>query len=389
MRNAIEHAMFVSRVNNEREIVQLPTQAFNDLVDDVRKGESYAEKLTNASKSLFEIVDDLSADILPTTTRRLAVIGAYRAALATNPTDAPPRPESTGLKAQQQGSPSARGEMKEGPTPSASAQSTASTEIQPDGPCEICGEDTNVLAADPGLWPILHPRRDGTGICRHWHNRCVFDRVNAAAPEPPPKILHGWPEPPKVERHEFGEGTACMHCGATSESEPCVQSPSQDNAIAFPRADTDTHVYFYERDFYPLGNFSAFRIMFGGIYFATSEHAYHYQKFPDHIGLRDAILHAASAHEAFKIAEGAIQYRRADWSAVKADVMRNILRAKVEQHEYVRRKLLATGTRVIVEDSWRDPEWGCGPNGDGKNLLGKLWMEIRAEIQRSMEGESK
>src|SRR5690606_24814424 len=97
--------------------------------------------------------------------------------------------------------------------------------------------------------------------------------------------------------------------------------------------------------------------------------------------IRRAILDAPSAHEAFKIAERNRDKRRSDWDRVKVDIMRDILRAKAEQHEYVRRKLLATGDRELIEDSWRDDFWGWGPNRDGKNMLGRLWMEIRAELR--------
>ncbi len=65
--------------------------------------------------------------------------------------------------------------------------------------------------------------------------------------------------------------------------------------------------------------------------------------------------------------------------------MRDILRAKAEQHEYVRRKLLATGDRELVEDSWRDDFWGWGPDRNGQNMLGKLWMEVRAELTANVE----
>lgn len=51
-----------------------------------------------------------------------------------------------------------------------------------DGPCEVCGELTSSLAANPGMWPIMHPRSDGTGICRFWHNSCVFDIVHGRKP---------------------------------------------------------------------------------------------------------------------------------------------------------------------------------------------------------------
>jgi ribA/ribD-fused uncharacterized protein len=114
--------------------------------------------------------------------------------------------------------------------------------------------------------------------------------------------------------------------------------------------------------------------------FDTSEAAYHWEKFPANSGVRYDISTAPSAHEAFKVAERNKDFRRSDWEDVKVDIMRDILRAKVAQHEYVRRKLLGTGERELVENSWRDDFWGWGQNQGGKNMLGKLWMEIRSEL---------
>lgn len=148
--------------------------------------------------------------------------------------------------------------------------------------------------------------------------------------------------------------------------------------------DTDTRICFYEQDFYVLSNFSAFAIRWKNFRFDTSEAAYHWEKFPEDIIIRAAIQTAPSAHEAFKIAERNKLRRRGDWDLVKVDIMRDILRAKTNQHEYVKRKLLATGDRELVENSWRDDFWGWGPNKDGRNQLGKLWMEIRSEIKDAM-----
>lgn len=146
--------------------------------------------------------------------------------------------------------------------------------------------------------------------------------------------------------------------------------------------DTDSQVLFYEQDFYPLSNFSAFRVkMMGGIDFDTSEHAYHWFKFPSRPDIQTWILTARSAHEALKTAESFKEHRRADWDDLKVNIMRDILRAKVQQHEYVHRKLLQTGDRELVENSWRDSFWGWGPDKNGRNQLGKLWMEIRREIR--------
>ncbi len=144
--------------------------------------------------------------------------------------------------------------------------------------------------------------------------------------------------------------------------------------------DTPERVCFYEQDFYVLSNFSAFAIRWEDRQFPTSEHVYHWEKFK-HLPGAMAIMFATSAHDAFKMAEQMKSIRRPDWDDVKVGIMRDILRAKANQHEYVRRKLLATGDRELVENSWRDDFWGWGPNRDGQNMLGKLWMEVRAELR--------
>jgi ribA/ribD-fused uncharacterized protein len=151
------------------------------------------------------------------------------------------------------------------------------------------------------------------------------------------------------------------------------------------KLDTERQVFFYEQDFYVLSNFSAFRLHWRRIDFDTAEHAYHWEKFDSGhftgIEVQRRILLARSAHEAFKVAQEHKSCQRGGWDAAKLNVMSNILRAKVQQHEYVKRKLLATGDRELIEDSWRDDFWGWGPNRDGQNMLGKLWMEIRTELR--------
>ena len=164
------------------------------------------------------------------------------------------------------------------------------------------------------------------------------------------------------------------------------------------KLDTETQVFFYEQDFYVLSNFSAFRLSWRGRDFDTSEAAYHWERFATGqegnrspafgsmaSAVADDIRFAKSAHEAFKIAQEHKSMQRPDWDAVKVEVMRSILRAKAAQHEYVRRKLLETGDRELIEDSWRDSFWGWGPSRDGKNMLGKLWMEIRVELRAKQQ----
>lgn len=150
------------------------------------------------------------------------------------------------------------------------------------------------------------------------------------------------------------------------------------------KLDTETQVFFYEQEFYVLSNFSAFQLYWKGQTFMTSEHAYHCEKFPGRVShIRDAIRSAPSAHEALQVARRHEMSVRSDWSLIRVDIMKQILRAKADQHEYVKRKLLETGERELVEDSWRDNFWGWGKDRKGQNMLGKLWMEIRAELHHA------
>lgn len=157
-------------------------------------------------------------------------------------------------------------------------------------------------------------------------------------------------------------------------------------AIECHGLDTPERVCFYEQDFYVLSNFSSFQVRCGPYTFNTSEQLYHWRRFFlvggfDCDQLCDRIINAPSAHEAFRIAQENKVHQYPHWDDVKVGEMRQILRLKAEQHEYVHRKLLATGDRELVENSWRDDFWGWGPNRDGQNMLGKLWMELRSELR--------
>jgi ribA/ribD-fused uncharacterized protein len=148
--------------------------------------------------------------------------------------------------------------------------------------------------------------------------------------------------------------------------------------------DTDEAVFFYEQDFYPFSSFSAFNVEIWGELFETAEHAYHWKKF-DHDGpgaadMQHLIKYSNSAHHAFKLAQENKHLRRPDWDDVKPGYMLDIIRAKTSQHGYVLKKLRDTGDRQIIENSHRDPYWGWGPNRDGQNVLGRLWMQLRNEL---------
>jgi ribA/ribD-fused uncharacterized protein len=227
-----------------------------------------------------------------------------------------------------------------------------------------------------------------TAIGEHTSGNNPWDEAIGAAEE---FIANRPAQPPETDQCQRAVSAPELLRGTGGGASP-PSWPTQPPRVGPLKLDTDTQVFFYEQDHYYLSNFSAFRVKLlvddgqgGEIHctFDTSEAAYHWFKFPHLPELQAHIRAAQSAHAAFKLAEQYRERKRPDWDAIKADVMREVLRAKVRQHEYVRRKLLETGDRELIENSWRDDVWGWGPNRDGQNLLGKLWMEVRAELRAS------
>ena len=139
-------------------------------------------------------------------------------------------------------------------------------------------------------------------------------------------------------------------------------------------------ICFYEHEYYVFSNFSSFMIEWKGRLWMTSEHVYHSERFDDQT-MKEELLGMRSAHDAFTYAQVNKPRQRSDWKDVKIGIMKEILHAKVAQHAYVKKKLLESGDRELIEDSWRDDFWGWGPNKDGQNRLGKLWMEVRDEVR--------
>jgi ribA/ribD-fused uncharacterized protein len=144
-------------------------------------------------------------------------------------------------------------------------------------------------------------------------------------------------------------------------------------------------VGFYPREFFPCDNFSSFRVKYCGVVWPTNEHLYQASHFFDTDPyLVEEILHAPSAHDAYKIGKANAHRAPENWDDMKVDVMYELCKMKLEQHPYVQKKLLETGGLEIVEDSPKDTFWGWGPDHSGQNQLGKIWMRLRDELRSSL-----
>jgi ribA/ribD-fused uncharacterized protein len=131
----------------------------------------------------------------------------------------------------------------------------------------------------------------------------------------------------------------------------------------------------------PFTNWSAHQIVIWGKRFATVEHAYQYRKFIEtdpHWAL--VIKNAKSPWQARRLSRQHSIIAE-QWDTQRVAVMRELLTAKVFQHEDVREALRKTGNMAIIEKGREgDSFWGVGPDEDGQNTLGKIWIVLRQQI---------
>lgn len=145
-------------------------------------------------------------------------------------------------------------------------------------------------------------------------------------------------------------------------------------------------IRFYRANEKPYGVFSnLFRrqLVFEERTFPTAEHAYQYGK-PIKQSVKDWLMAAPSPSLLAMAAHGLYRWDiTPDWSEIKVVRMRQVLLAKFSQHDDLRSLLLGTRDARLVEvartDSAVNRFWG-EVDGKGQNMLGRLLMEVRAEL---------
>ncbi len=137
-------------------------------------------------------------------------------------------------------------------------------------------------------------------------------------------------------------------------------------------------IYFYaSRDNYSeLSNFSKHGFMLKDKFWPTVEHYFQAQKFSGK-PQEERIRVAATPKQAKMLGRTRTFSLRSDWEKVKDDIMREAVMAKFRTHHDLKQLLLDTGHEQLVENAAHDYYWGCGQDGSGKNMLGKILMETR------------
>ena len=129
-----------------------------------------------------------------------------------------------------------------------------------------------------------------------------------------------------------------------------------------------------------FSNFAPYPVKLRGRTWPTTEHFFQAQKFAgsEH---EDVIRKARSPMTAAHLGRSRKLPLRKDWESAKDNIMREALRAKFTQHADLRALLLGTGDAVLVERAAKDRYWGDGGDGTGRNRLGQLLMELRAQLR--------
>ncbi len=128
-----------------------------------------------------------------------------------------------------------------------------------------------------------------------------------------------------------------------------------------------------------LSNFYPSEVSMYGHLYSTIEHAFQAAKTFD-MAQRYGIRMAETPGQAKRL--GRSVTLRADWETVKIEVMETLLFRKFRGSKVLRDKLLATGTRELIEgNTWGDKYWGVC-DGEGRNELGKALMRVRDELRK-------
>jgi N-glycosidase YbiA len=144
-------------------------------------------------------------------------------------------------------------------------------------------------------------------------------------------------------------------------------------------------IYFYkfETPYGCFSNFSPHAIDLDGKKWATVEHYYQAHKFQGtKFEYLIAKIQAASTPElAAKIGRSSEHQPHPDWDLRKCELMYRAVWQKFSQHLNIQQILLDTLDAEIVEDSPVDYFWGCGIDRTGQNQLGRILMQVRANLK--------
>lgn len=161
---------------------------------------------------------------------------------------------------------------------------------------------------------------------------------------------------------------------------------------------TQTQKQFVNRLFTPLFFYKSFKNGPTAGFSNFSQHSVYLRRFNETFGTAEAAFNAfkdptnkkyiaslAHATNPF-IAKDLSKHcnLRDDWYERRQEFMTEVIYAKIQQHEDFREKLINSCLRPIIHHTRNDRFWGDGPNSVGKNILGKILVNIRHKLLKDM-----
>lgn len=173
---------------------------------------------------------------------------------------------------------------------------------------------------------------------------------------------------------------------------PIRSSRSENRSTPFPYSEEWEDILFYNRGepYYEFTNFYSAPILLDGKEWPTTEHYFQAQRFPNNPGIQEYIrTKCRSGRDAFNAARADRNQHavipKDEWSAIKWGAMYRAVKAKFKQHADLKKLLLSTGNKVLVEHAAPDTYWGIGINPKtgkaGYNNLGIILMKVRDKIR--------
>ena len=131
-----------------------------------------------------------------------------------------------------------------------------------------------------------------------------------------------------------------------------------------------------------FSNLAPYPIELEGRVWQSSEHYYQYKKFekadPDYA---QKILEAQTPKEV-KVLSMQNDKRSPGWDEQKVGILKSAVLKKFTSYQKLADLLLSTGDEELIEANPDDYFWGEGADGTGKNMMGKMLMEIREKLSK-------
>lgn len=154
---------------------------------------------------------------------------------------------------------------------------------------------------------------------------------------------------------------------------------------AVPYAEDTLDFYSTTKPYGEFSNFALFPVYVDGQWWPTSEHYYQAHKYENR-ELIEWVREAPTPYEAALRGRDKSIAKRADWEQRKDEYMERAVRDKFNRYESLKNLLLSTGTARLYEHTQNDCYWGDCGDRTGKNKLGLLLEEIRADLRVSKTG---